>query len=739
MAKPSGRGLDGHTIAEILDSIEGAVFIEDLKGNVVYANKKVEDLYGYTVDELLGGGLEKIIPEEERQKVGGVVAELLKHGKTRFLAYNVTKKREKIPVEIYANLLEDNKKYAVITVHDLRTRKSEEAILQMIGEYSGEAIVVTREDGDVVWWNRAAEKLFGYSKGEILGKKFYDYIMADGEKYKHLILRAKNMENIAFEGRIVEDMKKKSGEVFKAEISHSVFKIGEEKYALTVVRDITSRLNFEKLLMEEREKYRNLLESMLNIVIIIQDEKIVYVNRAFEELSGYQRDEIIGKHFTILLDEGVKPLVIERYRKRMYGEPAPEEYVIPVRVKGNELMWVYIRGKKVDYDGKPADLISMVDITTLKERETKLLAITEMIKKLKSVKTKEEMFDIVVNTLHKDLKFEHVGIAEVRGDVISSVVYVGNYKGMVEIPLNGDKGVSVMAVKENRPYYIPDTKKEERYIEGVEGARCEYVTPISTSEKIYGVIDVEREKVDSISPYDRFLVDIVASHLALSIEGWEDEKKLRESKELQELMLHIVSHDLKTPLAVINGYAELIKEEMKQEYVDEIKDAVEKAIEIMDKARLLSKLDLGMIDAQVDEIELKKVILEMVALIKKRYPGVRVQVRGRNVEVIGYSILLKELFQNLLDNAFKYGATNVVVRISKKGDSVVARVEDDGYGISEENRERIFEPFVRYGAGGTGLGLSIVMRIVKLHDGKIWVEANEPRGSVFVIELPTAK
>ena len=476
---------------------------------------------------------------------------------------------------------------------------------------------------------------------------------------------------------------------------------------------------------------------MLNTVIIVQDEKIVYVNPAFEKLSGYKREEIIGAHFTKIINDNSKSLVMDRYKRRMKGETGPDEYVISARSKYGVLKWIYIKARKVEYGGKPADLISVVGITSIKERETKLLAITEMIRKLRSASSKKEMYDIVVNTLHNEMHFEHAGIGEIREDSIVSVTYVGGYGGDVKISLNGDKGVSVLAVKENRPYYVPDTTKEERYIVGVEEARCEYVTPISTSEKIYGAIDVMREEVDSIDTHDRFLMDIIASHLALAINSWDDKEKLRESKELQELMLHIVSHDLKTPLAVINGYADLMREEMNPQYVNEIKDVVSNAVEIIDKAKLFSRLDMGKIEEKVDEIELKKIVLEVVALIKKKHPRARIQVRGRNVEIIGYSILIRESFQNLLDNAFKYGASNVVVRISKKNKAAVIRIADDGVGISDENKKRIFEPFVHYSVGGTGLGLSIVQRIVTLHDGKIWIENNEPRGSIFVIELPS--
>ncbi len=214
------------------------------------------------------------------------------------------------------------------------------------------------------------------------------------------------------------------------------------------------------------------------------------------------------------------------------------------------------------------------------------------------------------------------------------------------------------------------------------------------------------------------------------------EQKLRESKQFMELLLHVLSHDLKTPLGIIMGYGELLKESYDEEFVDEIMKAVESILTMLSKIRLLSKLDMHRIDEAREEFSVVEVLGETVELVSKKYQHGKIEIEDDDAIILGYRALFEEMMMNLLTNAFKHGAKSVVVSVRKDCNSIVIRVADDGPGISEDRKEKIFEPFSRESRGGAGLGLSIVKRIVDIHGGKIRVEDNEPHGAVFVVELP---
>ncbi len=213
------------------------------------------------------------------------------------------------------------------------------------------------------------------------------------------------------------------------------------------------------------------------------------------------------------------------------------------------------------------------------------------------------------------------------------------------------------------------------------------------------------------------------------------ERELKESKQFQELLLHVLSHDIKTPLGVIMGYAELLREGYDEEFVSEIVNAAENILEMLKRIRLLSKLDMGRIEDALEEFSIIEAIKNVVSTVQKRYPKGKITIVDEDVTISGYRALFDEMILNLLTNAFKHGAKNVQISV-KVHDTIQIRVEDDGPGIPDDRKQRIFEPFSRGGKGVAGLGLSIVKRVAEIHGGKIWVENNEPHGAVFVVELP---
>lgn len=112
--------------------------------------------------------------------------------------------------------------------------------------------------------------------------------------------------------------------------------------------------------------------------------------------------------------------------------------------------------------------------------------------------------------------------------------------------------------------------------------------------------------------------------------------------------------------------------------------------------------------------------------------------------VLGDEALLRDVFQNLFENALKYGREGVPVRVTVrgalKGDRVVVRVSDNGRGVPKSARKRVSQDFTGGGSsGGAGLGLALVERIVQVHDGTLSIEPNEPHGSVFVLEFRAAR
>lgn len=211
-----------------------------------------------------------------------------------------------------------------------------------------------------------------------------------------------------------------------------------------------------------------------------------------------------------------------------------------------------------------------------------------------------------------------------------------------------------------------------------------------------------------------------------------------------------VSHELKTPLTTISGFAEMIQNDM----VSNKEDLINFGGMIYKEAnRLLSLIDDIMRLSQIEEqkaqkserVNLYKVAdnITNVLMHKAKSKNVSIKLNGESVIVNGNESMLEELFFNLIDNAIKYNKPNgeVLVDIKKENKKAEITVSDTGIGIPKKHHDRIFERFYRVDksrskqTGGTGLGLSIVKHIVEFHGGKIDFESDENEGTKITIKI----
>ncbi len=211
-----------------------------------------------------------------------------------------------------------------------------------------------------------------------------------------------------------------------------------------------------------------------------------------------------------------------------------------------------------------------------------------------------------------------------------------------------------------------------------------------------------------------------------------------------------VTHEMKTPLQVISGYSELIKEGIvKESEIREFSSKIyfesHRLTKLVDDILELSKLDNGVSDSQKKQISLdfiaKNVIDSLNDLASQK--GVTIKSRLQSVEVLGIPEIIHSVIYNLVDNAIKYNKKNgeitLVVEMSRNKPTII--VSDTGLGIPNDQLDRIFERFYRVDKsrsreiGGTGLGLSIVKHGVLIHDAKIKVESTLNQGTTFTIEF----
>ena len=215
-----------------------------------------------------------------------------------------------------------------------------------------------------------------------------------------------------------------------------------------------------------------------------------------------------------------------------------------------------------------------------------------------------------------------------------------------------------------------------------------------------------------------------------------------------------VSHELKTPLTAIRGYAEtledgaLAKPELALRFVRSILEQCERLSNLLRDLLTLSRLESHPAPAReaVDLAKSARRALEILApQARAREVGIALSTEDGLPVVLGDGGELERLLLNLIENAVKYNRPGgeVEVRLSAEGSEVLLEVQDTGIGIPADALDRIFERFYRVdkgrsrNQGGTGLGLSIVKHAARSHGGRVEVDSRLGKGSVFRVRLPS--
>jgi len=218
---------------------------------------------------------------------------------------------------------------------------------------------------------------------------------------------------------------------------------------------------------------------------------------------------------------------------------------------------------------------------------------------------------------------------------------------------------------------------------------------------------------------------------------------------LRSDFINSFSHELKTPISSIRGFARLLKDETinnedKQEYLDIIITESERLISLSENILSLANYENSEIIADVLEIRLDEQLRKAVIQMEPKWvsKNINVSVETDEVTYTGNADLIQQVLLNLIDNAVKFteAGGNIAIKLTNTDDGIRLIVKDDGIGMDEHTKGRIFDKFyqadVSRSGVGNGLGLSIVKRIVDLCGGQINVRSEQYTGSEFEVRLP---
>lgn len=326
------------------------------------------------------------------------------------------------------------------------------------------------------------------------------------------------------------------------------------------------------------------------------------------------------------------------------------------------------------------------------------------------------------------------------------------------------------ALRQNEPWMTddilsePDVTALDRRIAVERGVRAWLYLPLLTKGRLIGGLNLGRRAGSPFTPEDAEIAHDVANQLAIALEQTNLYNALhRELKERKKLIADLeainselerftytVSHDLRNPLVTIKGFLGMLEKDIRENQKEKIQSDLERIASAADKMNeLLSDLlELSRVGRilnppeTIDLVSLTRDALESIdARIRAR--GVSVEISPDLPSVVGDRIRLREVFENLIDNAVKYlgdqPEPRIEIGVRNQDSSPVLFVRDNGIGIEPKYQSKIFTLFEKLDPAieGTGIGLALVKRIIETHGGRIWVDSDGPgRGSTFCFTLP---
>lgn len=334
------------------------------------------------------------------------------------------------------------------------------------------------------------------------------------------------------------------------------------------------------------------------------------------------------------------------------------------------------------------------------------------------LKRKREEFETATENMSEGLI-----ILNEKGVILSINRAAAKMLGLSEDSVGKDIFSEKTSVNLKEPTQIALSGKNKEEVFALRDGNCQLLAnPVSTDGKVTG-----------------------AALLVLDVTEKERAEQMR-----REFTAN-VSHELKTPLQTISGYAELLANGMvadkdKTAFSEKIYAEAQRMIRLIEDIIKLSNLDEGAVELTRETVDLyvtaENTVRSLLPAAKKA--NVTLSLNGENAEIYGIPQLLTAIVYNLCDNAIKYnkdGGT-VFVSVKNNAENIVLSVRDTGIGIPKEQQERIFERFYRVDkshskeVGGTGLGLSIVKHATKLHDAKITLESEVGKGTEITVIFP---
>ncbi len=642
-----------------------------------------------------------------------------------------------------------------ITTDITRRKLAEESLIEREGEVqnliesSGDGIVIINDEGRVRTWNKAAETITGLSARDVVGQPAWeiqarcaDEGWAGPDPLTHYRTAwdqlLQDTSDWHFAGLFDGQIRTPAGE--SRTIQQSVFRIPSRHgfHIGCFIRDITKQKRAEESLRESEDKFRNLIQSTHDGIILNDDRgTIVEWNTGMEEIFGLSAKEAIGRTLpemaTRFVPDGENAeewlrSSLDRMNQQSATTSKNPFIELPIRLPDGTSR--IIEGKNFYFttEGRTFYGATIRDITERKQIEQAILENEEKYRTLVEMSP-----DIII--IHQDGKIVYANPALAH---LLTTSALDDLIGMDVFDLLHPDSFSTV---------------QKNIQDDLEG-RATPMTEVRIARGDGTVVTFEgrgRRILYKGRPAILVVIRDVTERRAAEQKLREYAENLKRSNEDLELFAFIATHDLQEPIRGIVAYSELLLAECKKEqdprieqYLRIIENAglrmntlvsdLREYSRVRTQAKPLEPVDTGII--------LSNALKNLQLVIKENRASITHD--DELPVVLADGTQLTQVFQNLIENAIKFRKTGVTPEVQITAASRVGMwqfaVRDNGIGIPPEYTDKIFILFERLHARdaypGTGLGLALCKRVIERHGGRIWVESEVGVGSTFYFTLP---